>query len=434
LLSVLTALAGIVFFVRWAGESRRLKESALYTWSLRLGALFFVAILATEIMGEDPLALFLFVSFMDSLATVLVFLLFMYLIHGAVEWLFRSSPLRRAAVFKENTDDTIDRVSHFFDTAVVLLVLLPALLMIWGVFDRLGEATTGVLTFGFTLGSFHITVGLLIVVAGILYGTYFVSWILQKMLIDVTLSKRKVAMGVRLSIARLVHYVISVAGFLLALSVLGFEISKITIFLSALGVGIGFGLQGIVNNFVCGLILLFERPVRVGDIVEIGGRWAKISRIGTRATTVHTYDEADVIVPNADLISSQVTNWTLNSRRARLIIPVGVAYGSDVEQVVELLRACARENPNIAKAPAPQVLFLSFGASSLDFELRAVVPDAESRLGVRSELHQEIDRRFREAGVEIAFPQHVVHLHSMDATSKAFSPEKADEGKELKEE
>jgi small-conductance mechanosensitive channel len=172
----------------------------------------------------------------------------------------------------------------------------------------------------------------------------------------------------------------------------------------------------------------------VGDIVEIGGRWAKISRIGTRATTVHTYDEADVIVPNADLISSQVTNWTLNSRRARLIIPVGVAYGSDVEQVVELLRACARENPNIAKAPAPQVLFLSFGASSLDFELRAVVPDAESRLGVRSELHQEIDRRFREAGVEIAFPQHVVHLHSMDATSKAFSPEKADEGKELKEE
>jgi small-conductance mechanosensitive channel len=148
--------------------------------------------------------------------------------------------------------------------------------------------------------------------------------------------------GVRVSIARLVHYVFIFAGFVLAR---GFEFTKLTIVLSALGVGIGFGLQAVVNNFVSGLILLFERPVRVGDYIEIGGNWAEIKKIGLRATTVQTFDQADVIIPNADLITNQVTNWTLSNRRVRLIIPVGVAYGSDVALVMETLLACAKISP-----------------------------------------------------------------------------------------
>ena len=152
--------------------------------------------------------------------------------------------------------------------------------------------------------------------------------------------------------ARLVHYVIIFVGFLLALSALGFEITKLTIMLSALGVGIGFGLQGVVNNFVSGLILLFERPVRVGDTIEIDGKWAEIKRIGLRATTVQTFDQADVIIPNADLVTNQVTNWTLSNRRVRLIIPVGVAYGSDVPLVMETLMACAKDNEMVAETPA----------------------------------------------------------------------------------
>jgi small-conductance mechanosensitive channel len=152
----------------------------------------------------------------------------------------------------------------------------------------------------------------------------------------------------------------------------------------------------------------------VGDIVEIGGKWAEIKRIGTRATTVQTYDQADLIVPNADLVANQVTNWTLSNRRARLIIPVGVAYGSDILRVMEILKACADEFPNLAKQPPPQVLFLSFGESSLDFELRVIVSDADDRMSVRSQLHQEIDRRFREANIEIAFPQQDIHLRSLD--------------------
>jgi potassium efflux system protein len=214
----------------------------------------------------------------------------------------------------------------------------------------------------------------------------------------------------------LVHYVIVSAGFLVALSTLGFEITKLTILLGALGVGIGFGLQGIVNNFVSGLILLFERPVRVGEWVELNGNWSEIKRIGLRATTVQTFDQADVIVPNPDLVNNAVTNWTLSNRQVRLIIPVGVAYGSDVPLVVDTLMACAKENPKVASVPEPQVLFLSFGESSLDFELRVFLFDIDERLKVRSELHQEIDQRFREAKIEIAFPQRDLRLRSVDAS------------------
>jgi small-conductance mechanosensitive channel len=200
----------------------------------------------------------------------------------------------------------------------------------------------------------------------------------------------------------------------LALLALGFEFTKLTIMLSALGIGIGFGLQSIVNNLVSGLILLFERPVRVGDFIELGEKWAEIKKIGLRATTVQTFDQADVIIPNADLVTNQVINWTLSNRRVRLIIPVGVAYGSDISLVMETLLASAEKNSKIAEAPAPQVLFLKFGESALEFELRIWVLDAEERLAVKSELHQEIDRRFREAKVEIAFPQRDLHLRSVD--------------------
>jgi small-conductance mechanosensitive channel len=257
-------------------------------------------------------------------------------------------------------------------------------------------------------------VGLLIIAAGFVYGSFLLSWIIQNLFMNEVLLRRRVERGIRISINRLIHYVFIFLGFLLAISTLGFEITKITIVLSALGVGIGFGLQGVVNNFVSGLILLFERPVRVGDYIELGGSWSEIKKIGLRATTVQTFDQAEVIIPNADLVSNQVTNWTLSSRRVRLIIPVGVAYGSDVPVVIETLMTCADEHAMVVKTPAPQVLFLRFGESSLDFELRVWISDVDNRMTTKSELHQEIDRRFRDANIEISFPQRDLHLRSVD--------------------
>ena len=415
LYTLLAALGGFLSCLHWAGESVRHKDSALYTWSLRVGSLFFAVIIIAELWGKQSLASYLFVSLMRSMGIVLAFMLLTYMIRGGVEWIFRSAPLRLAAVPpSDDTDAIIRRMSRFVGIAIWGLVLLPGILMIWGAFDSLEGAMKGVLALGFNLGTKRISVGLLIVSAAILYGSFLASWVLEKLLMDQVLFKSRMETGVRHSIARLFHYVIIFAGFLFALSTLGFEVTQFTIMLSALGVGIGFGLQGIVNNFICGLILLFERPVRVGDYIEFDGKWAEIERIGLRATTVQTFDQADVIIPNADLINNPVTNWTLSNRRVRLSISVGVAYGSDVSLVMKTLMACANAHSKVAKTPMPQVLFLNFGESSLDFELRAWVWDAGERLTATSELHQEIERKFREAKIEIAFPQLDLHLRSVD--------------------
>ncbi|MGD8762076.1 MAG: mechanosensitive ion channel, partial [Desulfobacteraceae bacterium] len=423
--TVLTASVGLFFCLRWARESGRQKDPGFNRWLLRAGAFFLAFIIIAEIWGRQGLAEYLFISLIRSTAIMLGFMLFRYMTRGFIEWAFRSSSLQQIALFSRNTDGIIQRATLFIDVAICGLVLLPGILFIWGAYDSLPEAIKGLMAFGFNLGSQRISVGLVIISAGILYGSFLASWMVQKLLTDEVLVKRRVEKGVRVSIARLVHYVLIFIGFLAALLALGFEFTKLTIMLSALGVGIGFGLQNVVNNFVSGMILLFERPVRVGDFIELGGKWAEIKKIGLRATTIQTLDQADVIIPNADLVANQVVNWTLSNRRVGLIIPVGVAYGSDISLVMETLMACALESSKVAKTPEPQVLFLSFGESSLDFELRVWVPDADERLTVKSELHQEIDRRFREANIEIAFPQRDLHLRSVDE-SVIFQPTKAE--------
>ena len=423
LYTVLAALAGIVFCWRWAAESGRQNEPDFYHRLLRVGAFFFALIIIAQIWGKQGLAEFLFLSMIRSTASVLGFMLFMYMVRGSLEWVLRRPSLQRTSFFYSDIDAIIRRVTLFMDVALCGLLLLPANLLIWGIFDSLPAAIKGLLALGFNLGSQRISVGLVIISAGILYGSFLASWMVQKLLMDEVLARRRVEKGVRVSIARLVHYVFIFIGFVLALLALGFEFTKLTIMLSALGIGIGFGLQSIVNNLVSGLILLFERPVRVGDFIELGEKWAEIKKIGLRATTVQTFDQADVIIPNADLVTNQVINWTLTNRRVRLIIPVGVAYGSDISLVMETLIACTKEKSKIAEAPAPQVLFLKFGESALEFELRVWVLDAEERLMVKSELHQEIDRRFREAEIEIAFPQRDLHLRSVDQSVILRPPE-----------
>ncbi len=224
--------------------------------------------------------------------------------------------------------------------------------------------------------------------------------------------------------SRLIHYCFILVGFLLAVTALGFTLTNLTILGGAIGVGIGFGLQAIVNNFASGIILLFERPIKVDDMIQVGDLPCKVKKIGLRATVVQSLDDAEIVVPNSDLITTQVTNWTLSARRMRLRIPVGVAYGSDVPLVMKILMECAEENKSVLRNPAPRVLFLTFGESSLDFELRIWIGDFANRRLVQSELNQEIDRRFRSAEIEIPFPQRDLHLRSIDesAASTLESP------------
>jgi len=197
----------------------------------------------------------------------------------------------------------------------------------------------------------------------------------------------------------------------LALAVLGLDMTKMTVLAGAFGVGIGFGLQSVVNNFVSGLILLFERPIHVGDTVQMGQLQGRVRRIGIRASIVRTMQGAEIIVPNAQLITEQVTNWTLSDQLRRLDLPVGVNYGAAPEKVIELLESLARAHPQVLQNPAPRALFMSYGDSSINFELRAWTEYSNSQQ-VHSDLTVAIYNAIYAAGMSFPFPQREVRVVS----------------------
>ncbi len=272
------------------------------------------------------------------------------------------------------------------------------------------------LVFGtpWSIGSWSISLGEILTFVIAVWLAVTVAGAIRALLRDDVLSRVELPRGVPDTVSSVAYYVIIALGFLFAVGAAGIDLSRITILVGALGVGIGFGLQNIVNNFISGLILLFERPIQLGDTIEVGGLMGNVQAIGIRASTVRTFDGAEVIVPNADLISTQVTNWTLSDRTRRLETPIGVAYGSDPAKVLSILQEVAARNPKVLTNPEPTALFVGFGDSSLNFSLRAWTADFESWLVVRSELYTQIYAALAEAGIEIPFPQRDLHLRSVD--------------------
>ncbi|MBI9089014.1 MAG: mechanosensitive ion channel [Desulfobacterium sp.] len=211
------------------------------------------------------------------------------------------------------------------------------------------------------------------------------------------------------SISMITVYTLWMFGILLALHVFGLGTTSLTVAFGALGIGLGFGLQNIFNNFVSGIILLFERPIQVGDDIEINGTWAQVRKINVRSTVVQTYDNASLIIPNSDFISAQVINWTLKDKRIRRKINVGVAYGSDIQLVRESLLGISGVHRQVLAHPCADVLFADFGDSALLFVLRFWT-NVDLMLKVETDLRFEIDRVFKEKGIVIAFPQLDLHL------------------------
>ncbi|MEH6576033.1 MAG: mechanosensitive ion channel domain-containing protein [Amphritea sp.] len=226
------------------------------------------------------------------------------------------------------------------------------------------------------------------------------------------------APGSSFALSTLLKYLLIIIGLISFLNLLGLEWGKLQWLIAALGVGLGFGLQEIVANFVSGLIILFEKPVRIGDTVTIGGVTGIVSRIQIRATTITDWDRKEVIIPNKTFITDQLINWSLTDAITRIIIRVGVAYGSDTNLARQLLLQAAAENSHVLKEPEPTALFLTFGNSTLDFELRAHVSEMEERTLTIHELNSRIDQLFRQHNIEIAFPQLDVNLRTDDPDSK----------------
>ena len=228
------------------------------------------------------------------------------------------------------------------------------------------------------------------------------------------LANSRIDLGVRIAIGSIVKYALLTIGFVIILQTAGIDLSSITILFGALGVGIGFGLQNITNNFVSGLIILFERPIKVGDRIEVSGIAGDVVDISMRATTIVTNDNISIIVLNSEFISSTVINWSHTDRNVRFNFPVGVSYREDPLKIRELLLNIALDHPGVLKEPRPDVLFTEYGDSALMFNLRVWTSEFVNRPGVlKSQLYYEISRRFREAGVEIPFPQRDIHIKEL---------------------
>jgi len=232
------------------------------------------------------------------------------------------------------------------------------------------------------------------------------SAIFKRFLINRAFKKYNINHSTSISIATFSRYLIIVLGLIIILQSSGINLSSLSILFGALGVGIGFGLQNITNNFISGIIILFEKPIKVGDRVVVGETEGQIVQISARATTIITNDNISIIVPNSEFVSSQVTNWSHHDESVRFKIPISVSYKSDVRLVERLLLEVAREDPNVLKDPAPGVRFLEFGDSGLLFELRAWSTSLMHRKGrLTSDLNFRIIEKFREHNIEIPFPQ-----------------------------
>lgn len=304
-------------------------------------------------------------------------------------------------------------VSGLLKTIFAVAALMAALLP-WGLDGQDLVQSFAAVTDGFNIGNARLSptaifAGLVSFILVITVVRLVRGWLENRLLPATSLDP-----GLQNSIAKSVGYLGFVIAGLYAFSAIGVDLSQLAIVAGALSVGIGFGLQSIVNNFVSGLILLAERPIRQGDWVIAGGTEGTVRRINVRATEIETFDQATVVIPNSELVSGRVTNWVLGNTRGRIGIDIGVSYDADPETVQEVLLACAKDHPLILRYPEPAVYFLEFGDSALVFGLRAYLADIGTGYTTRSDLRFEILKRFRAEGIEIPFPQRDVNVRNLN--------------------
>ncbi len=326
-----------------------------------------------------------------------------------------AAPLARSLRSVRERGDAILRTLHWVAVLFAWLVGVLTFAVSYSALDDLIRLGTLITSTRVSVGDVTITLTAMLAALVVVAMTWAVTKLARFILDHEILPRLDLRTGVPIAISTIVGYVLVVTGSVLAMAALGIDLTKVTLLAGALGIGVGLGLQNVVSNFASGLILMLERPINVGDQIDVGGVTGEVKRIGVRSSTIRTGQGAEVIVPNADLASKQVTNWTLSDRARRYEIDVGVAYGSDPGRVLRLLEAAAADVPEVQSTPKPRALFTGFGDNSLDFRLFAWVESIDVGLQAQNGLRMAVLGKLGEAGIEIPFPQRDVHIRYADA-------------------
>jgi small-conductance mechanosensitive channel len=412
----LLALAGLGWNFRRGGAARKMSPTPAWRAALacsRLGFLALAISLLANLLGNSSLSRLLTRATLSSayLAVALYggVLVFDTLLQASVR-----SRLLRALRMVDAHGPLWKSRGRALVHAAALLSWAVATLALFQVLEPLRNLTGAVFGRRLAVGSLSISLGDIAVFGLAIWMSTLLSRFVGFALEEDVLSRMPLARGVPEAVSMIVRYSIVTAGLFMALAAVGIGLDRLAIIVGAVGVGVGFGLQNAVNNIVSGLILAFERPVRLGDTVAVGALIGQVRRIGPRSSTIETFEGAEVIIPNGNLVASEVVNWSLSNRIRRVEVRVGVAYGSEPRRVLETLDTAARRHPQALAAPAPVALFRGFGESALDFTLWFWVGDVDSWMQVQSDVALAIHDALREAGIEIPVPQRDVRLRHAD--------------------
>jgi len=426
-----TAIAGLIGAIALTGlpaapgtENARRASAVAASWlKVPLLALA-VALVVVSVIGYVGLASFIARQTLAVLTGAVVFLLIHFAIRAGLAPDASVTPPGRsgqgvapapATLLETARQGYLGPVLQIVLSAFAGLALIALILLSWGFSTADLASWARAAVFGFKIGDYTISLWR-IMAAGLLFaGVLAATRLLQRWLARVVLIPQRMDAGIAHSIEVGTGYLGMLLAALVGLSYAGLDITNLAIVAGALSVGIGFGLQSIVNNFVSGLILLVERPIKVGDWIVVGEHQGYVRRISVRATEIETFDRASVVVPNSQLISGTVQNWTLRNAMGRLTIKVSASYSADPERVMEVIKGAMERCPSVLQYPAPRVTFSDFGASALDFTVHAFIGDVAKGLDAQTELRTAIFKAFRSAGLEMPYPQADVHLRNPDA-------------------
>lgn len=418
----LCEILGASVFLIWFFRSKKLSDKIpvshhkifnVIRRAIPVILLFFGGAFIANIFGYISLSNVIGRGTLASAYIALVFYVAVQIIESLLRFAFRVPPLTSLRMVREHRQ-LLERKAFTIIKWVAVIIWGILTLRNFSVRDKIFESAANFITAQLEVGSFAVSLSDILIFLFTVWLAFTISKVVRFILDEDVYPHITLAEGVPYAISTILHYTLLVGGFLIAIAAMGIDMTKFTILAGALGVGLGFGLQNIVNNFVSGLILLFERPVKVGDFIKVKENQGDLKKIGLRASLLRTVDGSEVVVPNGQLISEDVTNWTFTDRQRRIEVNVGVAYGSKPRQVIEMITKIALENEDVLKDPPPRTMFMNLGDSSLDFQLRAWTGNTDNWVSVRSDLILVIYETLEKAGIEIPFPQRDLNIRKVD--------------------